>query len=183
MGISPDEAILFYYVNDPCIVMGRFQNPWIECALHKLRKDNILLVRRQSGGGTVYHDHGNINFCFLHGGRDHQRDLNNKILLKCLEIAGIHAYASERSDLRVDFNGDKKFSGSAFKQKKDMAFHHGTLLIDANLDLLNAYLKSNHKIQNSKSTKSVSSIVVNLSQINPNLDMNGIKEALAAINE
>lgn len=178
LGIESEAAILFFYINDPCIVMGRFQNPWIECNLKKIKKDRIKLVRRQSGGGTVYHDHGNINFCFIHGGRDHQKDLNNQILIKALKLVGISGYISDRSDLRIDFDGDKKFSGAAFKQKKESAFHHGTLLIDSNLDLLNAYLKSNHEIQNSKSTKSISSTVINLSKINTGIDMRKIKSAL-----
>ena len=59
--IPKGAKALLIYKNDPSIVLGRFQNPWIECDIANIKRDNIHLVRRQSGGGTVYHDLGNIN--------------------------------------------------------------------------------------------------------------------------
>ena len=62
---SAHLPILFLYVNRPCVVMGRFQNPWVETNLKYLVENDIWLVRRQSGGGCVYHDEGNLNFSFI----------------------------------------------------------------------------------------------------------------------
>ena len=59
------ENILFLYVNKPCIIFGKHQNPMAEINPEIVEKNKITLVRRLSGGGTVYHDEGNINFCFI----------------------------------------------------------------------------------------------------------------------
>src|SRR5690606_32503954 len=61
-----DLPLAFFYVNRPCVVMGRFQNPWLECNLPYLVQHNIWMVRRQSGGGCVFHDEGNLNYSFLY---------------------------------------------------------------------------------------------------------------------
>ena len=57
-----NDKVLFVYRNKPSIVIGRFQNPWLECNLKAMSDNNICFVRRQSGGGAVYHDEGNSNF-------------------------------------------------------------------------------------------------------------------------
>ena len=50
MGLDHDR-ILYLWENDPCIVIGRYQNPWAECNLKRMEEDSVRLVRRQSGGG------------------------------------------------------------------------------------------------------------------------------------
>ena len=93
-----------------------------ECDIQKLLESDVKLVRRQSGGGTVYHDLGNLNFSFIRPTRDHHKEINNQILIKALEKNNIMAYSSGRSDILVNHNGPKKISGAAFKQKKDRSF-------------------------------------------------------------
>jgi lipoate-protein ligase A len=178
MKIEEGECWLFVYRNGPSIVMGRFQNPWIECDFDKIKSDRVHLVRRQSGGGTVYHDINNLNYCFIHGTREHHSKINHQIVVNALEGIGISAFITKRSDLKVISNGEKKISGSAFKQKKDRSLHHGTLLINTDLAILNRYLKSKHAGAKSKSTKSNPSSVINLTEIEPGLDYNSILEAL-----
>lgn len=165
--IPCNEKYLLLYKNEPAIVMGRFQNPWLECDIAQIKEDEVHLVRRQSGGGTVYHDLGNMNYCFINGTRNHQKDENHAIVIAALKRLGINAYASGRSDLMVKHEGDeKKISGSAFKQKKESSFHHGTLLIDSDLNKLNAYLKTKHEFKSSKSIASNPSRVINTNEIN-----------------
>ena len=128
------------------------------------------MLEDKSGGGTVYHDLENINFSFIQGKRDHDKDLNNEILLKALESLGFNAYASGRSDLMIEHNGPKKISGSAFKQKKDSSFHHGTMLVKTELGILNNYLVSKHADIEAKGIKSVRSSVLNLSDLKPEIN-------------
>lgn len=168
--IADEEKYLFIYVNAPSIVMGRFQNPWVECDIKKIIQDDVFFVRRQSGGGSVYHDLGNVNYSFINGSRDHEKNINNEIILKTLEALGITAHASGRSDIIVDFDGVRKISGSAFKQKKSTAFHHGTMLIDTNLEKLGYYLNSKHGDIEASGVKSVKSNVINLIDINKSIN-------------
>lgn len=166
LSVAPAQKILFFYQNKPCVVMGRFQNPWLEVNIEQLQQRKITLVRRQSGGGSVYHDLGNLCFSFIQGKRDFERALNNQFITKALNHLGIPAFANERSDLVVNQAGEKKFSGCAFKQKKDRSFHHGTLLIDSDLSVLNRVLKSKHDEIQSKSIKSKPATVINLKALN-----------------
>ncbi len=165
--VQKDQKILFLYKNKPSIIMGRFQNPWVEAKLAEMKNDKVDLVRRQSGGGTVYHDMGNLNYSFIMGTRDHQKDSNMMILVDALKMLNIDALASDRSDLKVQFKGGpKKISGSAFKQKKDRSIHHGTMLINTDLDKLNFYLESKHSELDAVGVKSVRSHVCNITDIN-----------------
>lgn len=174
-----DHPVLFLYINAPSIVMGRFQNPWIECNLKKVREDNINLVRRQSGGGTVYHDLGNINFCFLHPTRDYKKNDNLEFIIEALRDLGVDAFKSERSDLLINKGIPFKVSGAAFKQKKDRSFHHGTLLIDAEVEKLNYYLNSKDEGLKTKSIASNKSVVANLNTVNQELTPKLVVQKLA----
>lgn len=169
-------SILFIYQNSPSIIYGRFQNPWLECNVEKMLKDKILFVRRQSGGGCVYHDKGNLNFSFINLKENYDKDKNAQFLIDLLDsVPGI--YANERHDLRIKLNeSDFKISGSAFKEKKDRAFHHCTLLLNSDLDKLNYYLKSSLPSIESNSSKSIRSEVINISQY---IGLDDIKHKLA----
>lgn len=178
--INVGEKVLFFYTNRPAIVLGRFQNPWLECDLLQMREKDVCMVRRQSGGGTVYHDKKNLNFCFIDSMRKFDKAQNNNLLIESLRRLNIEAYASERSDLVVNKQGEAyKFSGSAFKQKKNASFHHGTLLIDTDLEILNDILKSKQEIESSSSIKSVRSKVMNLKKLNPLLNVELLIDAIA----
>lgn len=174
-GHFPEENHLFLYRNDPSIVMGRFQVPWREINFSQLPK-NISLVRRRSGGGTVYHDLGNWNYCFIHKQRDLPRKKNLELIIAALDHLGFQVEANDRYDLvyreRKEEGGESifKVSGSAFKQKKETSLHHGTLLMDAKLQDLRGSLghPKNWKIEG-KGVRSVSSPVINLSDIFGNL--------------
>lgn len=155
---------LFLYQNSPCVVIGRFQNPWIECNIAKMVKQGVPLLRRQSGGGTVYHDEGNLNFSFIADRSLHSQSFNHELVVQALKQMGVIAYATARGDIRLSDGTERKISGSAFKQKKDQAFHHGTMLITSDLDKLNSYITSNKQNMESKSIASVRSQVANISE-------------------
>ena len=164
-GMSESEQILFLYTNSPSVVMGRFQNPWVEANLKAIEHEDVKLVRRQSGGGTVYHDLNNSNFSFLSPKDDYDKDRNLKIVVQALLDLGIEAQTNERNDIVVRLPSEdffRKVSGSAFKQTRLSCFHHGTLLVNANLKELGRFLKPKLTMAQSKGIKSVRSKVANL---------------------
>lgn len=165
---DPHCHVLFLWRNSDTVVIGRFQNPWTECHTQKMEQDGIKLARRQSGGGAVYHDLGNTNFTFMSSKESYSKQRNNLIITEALKEFGIMAYASGRNDICVDeSDGPRKISGSAFKETKERSFHHGTLLINADLSKLGNYLNPDKKKLVSKGITSVRSRVANLSQYNP----------------
>ncbi len=169
--MDPNQSVLFLWRNAETVVIGRFQNPWSECHTAKMEADGVKLARRQSGGGAVFQDLGNTNFTFMSGKELYSKEKNIKVITSALKVFGINAYASGRNDLLVDdHEGPKKISGSAFKETKDRAFHHGTLLIKANLSKLADYLRPDEKKLTSKGITSVRSRVANLTEFAPELD-------------
>lgn len=162
-----NTKILFLWRNDNTVVIGRFQNPWTECNTEKMEADKIILARRQSGGGAVFHDLGNTNFTFLSGKSSFDKAANNSIITKAINSFGLNSFASGRNDLLINTDdGEKKFSGSAFKETKDRSFHHGTLLINADMLKLGTYLNPNKKKLESKGITSVRARVTNLAEQN-----------------
>lgn len=131
------DSLLYLYRNRPSVVCGRFQVPWREVNFKSPYFSQIEFVRRRSGGGTVYHDLGNWNFCFFHRGRELKREENLEVIKTMAFNAGVKIDANERHDLL--FKG-MKVSGSAFKQTKDYCYHHGTLLVEAKLKELKGLL-------------------------------------------
>jgi len=176
--LDPSTHVLFLWRNSDTVVIGRHQNPWTECNIQKMEEDNIYLARRQSGGGAVFHDLGNTNFTFLSGKDKYNQDVNFSIIINALAVFGIKAEKSGRNDILV--NG-RKVSGSAFKQNIDRSFHHGTLLLGADLTRLSNYLNPSKKKLISKGVKSVRSRVANLSELVPEINhelvCDAIKEA------
>ena len=168
--LKPEDPLLFLYINAPSVVIGRFQNPWVETNPSEL--GTINLVRRQSGGGTVYHDQGNLNFSFLTGQEEYDKTENLKVICRVLKEAGITLSINGRHDLTATHRGEIfKVSGSAFRLRKDRVFHHGTLLIDSETSILKKAITplSNRKFLNLRGTDSVRSRVINLSEIKPGL--------------
>lgn len=164
--MDPEYKILFLWRNDKTVVIGKFQNPWAECNTKKMEEDGIKLARRQSGGGAVYHDLGNTNFTFLSSKNTFDKKANNEILTKALSHFKVEAFPSGRNDILVKTNdGDKKISGSAFKETIDRSFHHGTLLIDADMARLSNYLNPHPKKLESKGIASVRARVCNLKEL------------------
>lgn len=159
--LEREARLLFLWRNSASVVIGRHQNPWVECDLRAMERDGVPLVRRQSGGGAVFHDLGNTNFTFLASSDLYDQDVHFTIVLNALARLGITAELSPRNDILVD---GRKVSGNAFKRTKTRSFHHGTLLVAADLDRLTAYLSPRDEGLESRGIKSVRSRVANLSQ-------------------
>ncbi|AEJ20183.1 lipoate--protein ligase family protein [Gracilinema caldarium] len=158
--LDPQEALLFLWRNTYTVVIGRFQDPEIECNLKALQVDGIPLARRQSGGGTVWHDLGNLCFTFMSSKKFFNRDNNLILIQRALQNLGFPVEINNRHDILLH---GKKISGSAFREKADRSFHHGTILVTAELDKLHYYLKPELEKPQSRHTRSVSSPVSQLS--------------------
>jgi len=173
-----DDQILYLWQNEKTVVIGQNQNPWKECNLELLNQIGGTLVRRKSGGGAVYHDHGNLNFTFLSAYHQDTVVNNLELILKALESYGIDATFKGRNDLVV---GEVKISGNAYYLKGDIICHHGTLLVDVDFDLLSKVLTPSIKKLESKGVNSIRSRVSNLKLLNPSVSIDGLIERLSHI--
>jgi lipoate---protein ligase len=166
---AADSTILFMYANDPCIVIGRNQNPWLEVNLGLLRSINqkarsqpqylgngqaggIRLVRRRSGGGTVFHDGCNVNYSVICPPAAFDRDKHAEMVVRGLQNLAkaqgrqVETRVNERHDIVMRASGDQttfKISGSAYKLTRLRSLHHGTCLLRSpNLKELSKLLRS-----------------------------------------
>ncbi|KAJ2780734.1 hypothetical protein H4R18_003285 [Coemansia javaensis] len=158
---DPQTHVLFLWRNRPTVVIGRNQNPWKECDLGAMRARDVWLARRTSGGGAVYHDLGNTNYTVVMPRADFGRDRCARMVARALrDHADIPATVTARHDVAV---GGRKVSGSAFRLTAARAFHHGTMLIDADLARLGSSLRSrNAAAITANGVDSVRSPVANL---------------------
>ena len=206
----PESAVLFIYINRPSVIIGRNQNPWLEVNLSLLRAadsdpedeseletentglGNVDLVRRRSGGGTVFHDEGNVNWTVISPASQFTRDKHAEMVVRALRNLGVQrCRVNERHDIVLDqgrskFDGtwgpDKdthstpwqstgpgarkplKVSGSAYKLTRGRALHHGICLLSSpNLNIIPHYLHSPAKdFIRGRGVESVSSPVGNI---------------------
>ncbi|TDX17948.1 MULTISPECIES: lipoate--protein ligase LplA [Buttiauxella] len=164
------QRVLFLWRNADTVVIGRAQNPWKECNTRRMEEDNVRLARRSSGGGAVFHDLGNTCFTFMAGKPEYDKSVSTAIVVNALNSLGISATASGRNDLEVaTAEGPRKVSGSAYKETMDRGFHHGTLLLNADLSRLANYLNPDEKKLQAKGITSVRGRVTNLGEIHPGL--------------
>ena len=173
--LDPDSHTLFLWRNSETVVIGRSQNPWVECKTDKMEEDDVFLARRQSGGGAVFHDLGNTNFTFLSPKDEYDQAANFTIIINALKSLGIDATLSGRNDMQV---GDKKISGSAFKHAIDRSFHHGTLLVNADMQKLGDYLNPHPLKLKAKGIKSVRARVANLKEFNDTINHEILSNAI-----
>ncbi len=179
--LDPSQQILFLWRNEETVVIGRNQNPWSECNLAQMKADGVHLARRTTGGGAVFHDLGNTNFTFCLRKSFISAKTMCKLFLMLLKLLVFRSEASGRNDLLIPFaDGPRKFGGSAYREKKDRAFHHGTLLLHTDLTRLGNYLTPNPKKLQAKGKESVRARVANLTEISPELKHNQIVESVVA---
>lgn len=177
--MSPTQRVLFLWRNNDTVVIGRAQNPWKECNTRRMSEDGVKLARRSSGGGAVFHDLGNTCFTFMAGKPEYDKSISTGIILDALHSLGLTAGASGRNDLIVTTaDGERKVSGSAYRETKDRGFHHGTLLLNADLSRLANYLHPDPKKLQAKGITSVRSRVANLVELMPDITHEQICDAV-----
>ncbi|MFV0576738.1 MAG: lipoate--protein ligase [Vibrio sp.] len=176
--MDANQKVLFLWRNNNTVVIGRAQNPWKECNTKRMEQDGITLARRQSGGGAVFHDLGNTNFTFMAGKPGYDKTVSTQIVLNALEKLGVHGKATGRNDLVVETaEGERKFSGSAYRETMDRGFHHGTILLKADMSRLADYLNPDPKKLQAKGITSVRSRVINLNDLDATLSHERLCEA------
>ena len=158
--LLPDTVFLFWRTT-PTLMVGRYQNIAEEIDREQAKQKGIHLVRRMSGGGTIYTDLGGWQFTFItkDDGDEISFDRYLTPVLETLREIGVNAVSTGRNDITVD---GKKISGNAQYKLGGVTVHHGSLLFDSDLAEMAAVTTvDDYKIR-SKSIKSVRDRVTNI---------------------
>jgi lipoate-protein ligase A len=161
---SPDNLIMLWQSN-PSVIVGKHQNTFAEVNLDFVNKNHIPVIRRMSGGGTVYHDLGNINFTMITSETDTEKLIDfrkfTEPIILFLKKLGVEATFEGKNNLKV--NG-KKISGNSAHVMKNKILHHGTLIFDTNLKNLENAIKAPKTNITDKAVKSVRTTVTSISR-------------------
>lgn len=168
------EDFIILYINDPCVIIGKHQVVQREVNAKFIEEKKVPVIRRISGGGTVYHDRGNLNFSFIkqsEAGKQVDFRLYTNQVIDFLGTLGIKAVFEGKNDLTVD---GLKVSGNAEHVYRERVLHHGTLLFDVSIDDLRQSIKpecDNYFTRAVESNRtSVSNLKGRLKNINSNED-------------
>lgn len=157
------EPILYFYINSPCIILGRNQNVYDEVNLDYVKQHNIIVTRRTSGGGAVFDDLGNVSFSFITkddgNSNGNFAKFTTPVLDALHEMGATKAELVGRNDLQIE---GRKFSGNAMRLEHGRMFSHGTLMYDVDLDVISDALTVPKDKIAAKGIKSVHSRVTNL---------------------
>ncbi len=164
---ATNDTYLFLWQNNPTVIFGRNQNIFAEADTNYLKNNNILPVRRFSGGGAVFQDLGNLNFTFITKENNANIQKYLSVIKRAVSSFNIDCSFSGRNDL---LSNGKKFSGHAYFTNDDNYLYHGTIMLDVNLDMLTKALKPSYLKLKSKGIDSVRSRVINLKEINKDLN-------------
>lgn len=166
------RPVVLIWTDEPCVVIGRHQNPWIEANIGLAHKASIKLARRHSGGGCVFHDENNINISIIdQRGAFEERRNNLSFLANFLDSKyGIKCEPTKRHDL-IHKDTGHKLTGSAAKLGRYNCYHHFTLLVNTDKEALYTSIRQDQQdFVQTNSTSSTRSKVINLADIKPNLN-------------
>lgn len=175
--VEPESCILYLWQNRHTVVLGRNQNAWQECRCAQLEADGGFLARRLSGGGAVFHDLGNLNFTFLMRTQDYDLERQLSVVAQACSRLGLLIQRSGRNDVLCQ---GRKFSGNAFYSHQGRSYHHGTLLVDVDLEAMGRYLSPSPAKLQAKGVPSVRARVVNLKQLCPQLTVEEMDRQMEA---
>lgn len=174
-----NTLVLFIWRGARAVIIGRHQNPWKETDCECLIREGVMLARRISGGGAVYHDLGNLNFSFIADRKLFSVEHQVRAVCAAMARFGVRAAIGARNELLAD---GLKFSGSAYAYRRTRALHHGTLMIDTDISMFRV-LESPLHIPWSRGTESVKSDVVNLRAVAPSLTIENAASSIRSCYE
>lgn len=157
------EDCFMLWRNEASVIIGKHQNALAEINISYIEKNKIPVIRRISGGGTVFHDLGNLNFTFIKNAAPEKLVNFRKYtepIISALKDMGIDADFGSRNEISID---GKKISGNAEHVHRNRVLHHGTLLYDAKLKDLSDALNVDRAKFEDKAVRSVRSQVTNIS--------------------
>jgi lipoate-protein ligase A len=178
---SSREEYLILGVNNPSVIIGKHQSPHREVNTKFVTENNIPVIRRISGGGTVFHDTGNLNFTYIRTSEEgKQIDFRRYTgdVIDFLLKNGINAKFEGKNDIKVD---GLKISGNAEHVHRNRVLHHGTLLFSSSIDLLRNSLRKDISPYISRAVNSNPSSVMNIrDKFNVFKDIGVFREELMA---
>ncbi len=137
LDINMGDRLYRVWIDGPSVVVGYSTPVEKEVNLSLAEELGIPVVKRHSGGGAVYHDHGNINISIYIPRRilDIHRvyRIGTGFIGAILNELGVEYRVANEGDVVVD---GYKVSGSAVWVRRDSTLYHGTLLVESNLSLL-----------------------------------------------
>ena len=183
--LKADEPVFYLWQNRPSVIIGLNQSAYAEVNLPYLQEKGILLARRVTGGGAVYHDLQNLNYTITGRIRDLEAlwaegDVSSsayvETMARALRALGVPAELSGRNDILVE---GRKCSGYAKRMSKDRIMIHGTLMYDVDIDTLTKALAVPGSKLSAAGVASVRSRVANLKDYLPQFpDIQAFKNAL-----
>lgn len=156
--LDVSEPVFYLWRNRPSVIIGLNQDAGQEVNLEYLKEKGIMLARRVTGGGAVYHDLQNMNYSII------GKDVDTSPFVDALRALGLDAEQTGRNDIFVD---GKKVSGYAKRVWKDRSIVHGTLMYDVDIDTLTQALATPESKLVQKGIASVRSRVTNLKDYLP----------------
>jgi len=171
----PGKTIWMLWRTDQCIMLGSNQIPGLEINLDVAKKHNVTLVRRPSGGGTIFTDPGTIQYSVITPytkGMDTKKVKEEVLAATMLQVIneklGVRAKLEGRNDIVI---GGRKVSGLAQHISNGQLCGHGSLLYDTNLEILTEVLNPGEDKIKGKAIRSVRSRVTSLrSHLSPSLE-------------
>jgi lipoate-protein ligase A len=178
--VDDDTLVVYLWQNQNTVVIGKNQNAYSECRAELLKSDGCFLARRTSGGGAVFHDLGNLNFTFICSTENFDVAKHMQVIHGACRLSNIDAEISGRNDILAD---GRKFSGNAFYNSRGRSYHHGTILINADVEKVDKYLTPPKAKLEARGVKSVRSRVINLCEFAPSLTCETMKDHLLSAAE